>query len=63
MICMLESNSNLKSFMFFLPSELAGFLTLDSLLVHHLCINQMSNSLPSELTGFLSLNSLLIHHL
>ena len=36
MIYMLESNSNLKSFMFFPPSKLAEFLCLDSLLVHHL---------------------------
>ena len=36
MICMLESNSNLKSFMPFPPSELARFLSLDSLLVDHL---------------------------
>ena len=36
MICMLVSNSNLKSLMLFPPSELAGFLSLDSLVVHHL---------------------------
>ena len=36
MICMLVSNTNLKSVMLFLPSELAGFLSLDSLVGHHL---------------------------
>ena len=36
MICMLESNSNLKGFIFFPPSELVGFLYVNSSLVHHL---------------------------
>ena len=45
MLCMLVSNSNLKSVMLFLPSELAWFLSLDSIVVHHLWIIQM-NSFP-----------------
>ena len=36
MICMLELNSNLKDFIFFPPSELVGFLHLNSLLVYRL---------------------------
>ena len=38
MICMLVLNSNLKSVMLFPLSELAGFLSLDSLVRHHLWI-------------------------
>ena len=36
MIRMLVLNLNLKSVMFFPSSELAGFLSLDSLVRHHL---------------------------
>ena len=42
MIGMLELNSNLKGLIFFLPSKLAGFLHLNSLLVHHLWIIQIN---------------------
>ena len=45
MICMLVSNSNLKSVLLFPPSELARFLSLDSLVVHFLWIIQI-NSFP-----------------
>ena len=36
MICMLVLNLNLKSVLLFPSSELAGFLSLDSLVRHHL---------------------------
>ena len=42
MICMLVLNLNLKSVLLFPSSELAGFLSLDSLVRHHLWIIQIS---------------------
>ena len=52
MICMLVSNSNLKSVMLFPPFELAGFLSLDSLVVYHLWISQMNSFLLLNWRGF-----------
>ena len=51
MIFMLVLNSNLKSVMLFPPSELAGFLSLDSLVGHHLWIIQISSFPPQNWRG------------
>ena len=47
MICMLVLNLNLKSVLLFRSSKLAGFLTLDSLVRHHLWIIQI-NAFPLQ---------------
>ena len=54
MICMLVSNSNLKSVMIFPPSEIARFPSLESLVVHHLRINLVDFTLVvSQANGLL----------
>ena len=64
MICMLVLNLNLKSVLLFPSSELAGFLSLDSLVHHHLRLDHSDQCFPpSELAGILCLNSLVVHHL
>ena len=64
MIRMLVLNLNLKSVLLFPSSELVGFLSLDSLVRHHLRLDHSDQCFPPlELAGILCLNSLVVHHL